>query len=43
VGSPEKIAGELGWKPRFASIEQIVKTAWDWHRTHPDGFGGPST
>jgi UDP-glucose 4-epimerase len=41
VGSPERIERELGWKPRYPSIEQIVKTAWEWHRTHPNGFGVP--
>ncbi len=39
VGSPEKIERERGWKPRYAAIEQIVQTAWDWHRMHPDGYG----
>jgi len=38
VGSPDKIARELGWETHFTSIKQIVQTAWDWHRTHPDGF-----
>jgi UDP-glucose 4-epimerase len=28
----------LGWSPRFATIESIVETAWNWHRTHPKGF-----
>ena len=30
---------ELGWRPRFEELDTIVQTAWDWHRTHPDGFG----
>ncbi|MHC5035173.1 MAG: UDP-glucose 4-epimerase GalE [Planctomycetota bacterium] len=40
VGAPEKIARELGWEPRESAIERIVETAWAWHSTHPDGFGG---
>jgi UDP-glucose 4-epimerase len=28
----------LGWNPRYASLEQIVETAWRWHRTHPHGY-----
>jgi UDP-glucose 4-epimerase len=28
----------LGWKPRYDSIEKIVETAWNWHRTHPQGY-----
>lgn len=29
----------LGWEPRFSHIEQIVESAWHWHRAHPHGFG----
>ncbi len=28
---------ELGWKAQY-NLETIVKTAWTWHSTHPDGF-----
>jgi UDP-glucose 4-epimerase len=28
----------LGWQPRYARIEEIVATAWNWHRGHPDGY-----
>ncbi len=38
VGSPAKIRRELGWEPRFPSLEKIVETAWKWHSTHPNGF-----
>jgi UDP-glucose 4-epimerase len=30
---------ELGWKVKFADIESIVATAWQWHAVHPNGFG----
>lgn len=30
---------ELHWTPRFADLESIVRTAWEWHRTHPQGYG----
>jgi UDP-glucose 4-epimerase len=30
---------ELGWKIKFPNIDSIVATAWNWHRSHPDGFG----
>ena len=23
----------LGWKPQFTSLDSIIKTAWDWHRS----------
>jgi UDP-glucose 4-epimerase len=28
----------LDWRPRYATIESIVETAWKWHRTHPLGY-----
>ena len=31
VASSDKIQRELGWKPRFASIDDIVTSAWRWH------------
>ena len=36
--SPHKAHAELHWTPRLADLETIVRTAWDWHRTHPDGY-----
>lgn len=35
---PSKIRRELGWKAAITDIEQIVETAWQWFRTHPDGY-----
>jgi UDP-glucose 4-epimerase len=29
----------LGWEPRYTDLDRIVRTAWAWHRAHPDGFG----
>jgi UDP-glucose 4-epimerase len=38
VASAEKAKTELGWKPKFPKLEQIVATAWDWHRRNPNGY-----
>lgn len=38
VASPEKIRRELGFKPQHSDLETIVKTAWQWHKSHPEGF-----
>ncbi len=38
IGSSDKIIKELGWQPKFASLEMIVETAWNWHSAHPRGF-----
>ena len=32
VGSSEKAMQVLGWRPRFADIDVIVKHAWNWHQ-----------
>ena len=34
-----KAQRELGWKPRFMTIEPIVATAWRWHQARPKGYG----
>jgi UDP-glucose 4-epimerase len=34
-----KAVRELGWKIKFTKIEDIVATAWAWHKTHPQGYG----
>ncbi|EFO80703.1 UDP-glucose 4-epimerase [Oscillochloris trichoides DG-6] len=38
VASSETIRQELGWQPRYPDIESIIATAWEWHRSHPQGY-----
>ncbi len=38
VAGSDKIRRELGWTPRFPDLHDIVRSAWDWHRTHPQGY-----
>lgn len=38
VASAEKAMRELGWKPKFPRLQEIVATAWAWHRKHPQGY-----
>ena len=40
VASSALIRRETGWAPRFAAIDDIVRTAWAWRAAHPDGYGG---
>lgn len=40
VASSENIRRELGWTPKFGSLESIVQSAWEWHRAHPNGYSG---
>jgi UDP-glucose 4-epimerase len=38
VASSEKIQRELGWKPATPTLKDIIASAWDWHRAHPNGY-----
>lgn len=38
VASSEKAKRELGWKPIYTSIEEIVASAWEWHEANPNGY-----
>jgi UDP-glucose 4-epimerase len=38
IASSKKAAEELGWKPKFNSLETIIETAWNWHVNHPKGY-----
>lgn len=38
IASAEKAARELGWKPKFPKLEEIVESAWRWHQAHPTGY-----
>jgi UDP-glucose 4-epimerase len=40
VASSEKIRRELGWQPEHPELESMLASAWEWHRGHPDGYGG---
>jgi UDP-glucose-4-epimerase GalE len=37
--APNKAQADLHWTPRFIDIDAIVASAWEWHRTHPQGYG----
>ncbi len=39
IASSEKIKRELGWQPKFQSLEAIIESAWKWHENFPDGYG----
>jgi UDP-glucose 4-epimerase len=32
VAGSEKIKQELGWRPKFAELDTIVASAWEWHQ-----------
>lgn len=38
VADSSKIQRELGWQAHHSSLDEILHTAWEWHRTHPNGY-----
>jgi len=38
VASSEKIQRKLGFKFKHSGLENIIKTAWEWHSKHPQGY-----
>jgi len=39
VASSGKIRSELGWKPEHPDLTDIISSAWEWHCSHPEGYG----
>ena len=38
IASSEKARRVLGWHPEHADLREIIETAWNWHKNHPNGF-----
>ena len=38
IASAAKAMRELGWKPKYPALRDIVGSAWEWHRRHPKGY-----
>lgn len=38
IASSEKARTILGWKPEHDDLEEIIATAWKWHKNHPNGY-----
>ncbi len=36
----DRARNELGWRPKYADLEVIVRHAWQWHSTPPVGVQG---
>jgi UDP-glucose 4-epimerase len=34
IASSEKIGRELGWKPEYTRLDDIIETAWKWHQRY---------
>ncbi len=38
VAATGKAVREWGWAPRFSDLEKTVRSAWEWHEAHPEGY-----
>lgn len=38
IASSKKAKEILGWNPRYNNLETIIATAWNWHKSHPEGY-----
>lgn len=38
VASSDRIRRELGWEPKIPDLKDIIASAWEWQRTHPQGY-----
>ena len=38
IASSDKIKNELGWRPQFQSLDEIIESAWKWHQKFPRGY-----
>jgi UDP-glucose 4-epimerase len=39
VASSAKFQADFGWKMRYSDLGTILRTAWEWHRSRPEGYG----
>lgn len=40
IASSARIRAELGWEPQHSSVNEVIATAWKWHKNHPHGYEG---
>ncbi len=43
VADPRRIHDELAWAPSHPDLDEMIATAWKWHRRHPHGFNADDT
>ena len=39
IASSAAIREAWGWSPAYTDLDEIVRTAWAWHASHPNGYG----
>jgi len=38
IASSQNIKRDLGWNPKFQSLDTIMESAWKWHQKFPNGY-----
>jgi UDP-glucose 4-epimerase len=38
IAGSDRIKAELGWRPDYTDLDEIIATAWAWHQKHPAGY-----
>lgn len=38
IASSQKAREVLGWRPEHTNLTEIIGSAWQWHRNHPEGY-----
>ncbi|MGL4790713.1 MAG: NAD-dependent epimerase/dehydratase family protein, partial [Anaerotignaceae bacterium] len=38
IASSKKAMDILGWNPKHNSLEEIISSAWKWHKNNPNGY-----
>jgi UDP-glucose 4-epimerase len=38
IASAEAAINELGWKPKYDTVKEIIESAWVWHQANPKGY-----
>jgi UDP-glucose 4-epimerase len=39
IASSAAVRDAWGWAPKYTDLDEIVRHAWAWHESHPDGYG----
>jgi UDP-glucose 4-epimerase len=39
IAGSESIKRDLGWRPQYPDLVEIIDSAWQWHQKHPEGYG----
>ena len=38
TASAQRAQERLGWEPKISDLGEIVTSAWNWHKAHPNGY-----